>query len=607
MSKWGRLGIFMCLFLATQVWASIGKVSLLKGEAIANRNNQTISLANGTTLEEHDIITTRANSQIQLTFEDKTVITLGSESVLDIKEYLNDAQDPKAKFKFSQGTFKSITGQIGKKAPENFNLETKTATIGIRGTTVVGQIGQGEAPDIIGCSSGRIVVSNAGATVAVNAGFQTTVSKTQAPTPAVVLTPALLMSSQPAPSAPLATHTPSSDALPPLSAEQVSTQTASVSQPIQATATDAGPAHQIVSSNTAQTVSVSQPIQTTATDAGLAHQIVSSNTAQVTQTNQQVLATANIATQINDIEDADVADTVNEVLSASSHFYYPTFNNPRLQASSRNVGTVNLSGFATSSYTSNGETRSSINDTFMLSIQSGTNSLSDTYSYITLDRIGSLVIDLAKSSDASTMTYKKLNRFAIKDFDNYQGWIITKNTYANDYVSWGYWAINLNDDSKLLASANYWVAGLNSDSANSHINTLIAKNHTTTYSYNGHVIGSVSDGTNSYNIDPTRNNDVKLNFDFGGGNGTLKNTSYIKFQTSQSTPELWKITPSGTVGSGSFSISNIANVAVNSITDSTSTSIINGQFYGTSAQATGGTFSATSGSNTATGVFKATR
>ncbi|MBV5330902.1 FecR domain-containing protein, partial [bacterium] len=116
----------------------------------------TITLANGTALEQHDVITTKTNSQVQLTFEDKTIITLGSESILDIKEYLNDAQDPKAKFKFNQGTFKSITGQIGKKAPENFNLETKTATIGIRGTTVAGQLGGNGANGIPESGKGRI-------------------------------------------------------------------------------------------------------------------------------------------------------------------------------------------------------------------------------------------------------------------------------------------------------------------------------------------------------------------------------------------------------------------------------------------------------------------
>lgn len=237
MSKWGRLGIVLCLFLSTEVWASIGKVSLLKGDAAASRDNQTIKLENNSPIEEHDKIVTGNNSQIQLTFEDKTVITLGSSSALDIQEYLNDAQQPKAKFKFNQGTFKSITGEIGKKAPENFNLETKTATIGIRGTTVAGAVGtdgSGNAisllpeaggtvgqiaitnsngaivgtlnqppappsalpspstPDTIACLTGLIVVGNQLGSVVVQPGQVTFVSPTQAPPPPVTLTPAML-------------------------------------------------------------------------------------------------------------------------------------------------------------------------------------------------------------------------------------------------------------------------------------------------------------------------------------------------------------------------------------------------------------------------------
>jgi len=64
MSKWGHLGIFMCFFLSTQVWASIGKVSLLKGDATASRNNQTIQLTTNASIEERDTIFTGNNSQI---------------------------------------------------------------------------------------------------------------------------------------------------------------------------------------------------------------------------------------------------------------------------------------------------------------------------------------------------------------------------------------------------------------------------------------------------------------------------------------------------------------------------------------------------------------
>ncbi len=160
-----RFLIVMCLVMTTHMWASIGKVSLLKGEATAQRNQEIVKLFNNAPIETQDRIVTAENSQIQLIFEDKTVITLGSASVLDIQEYLNSSTQPKAKFKFNQGTFKSITGDIGKKAPENFNLETQTATIGIRGTTVGGEVPPPPPPNVpplpenLFCLEGTITVA----------------------------------------------------------------------------------------------------------------------------------------------------------------------------------------------------------------------------------------------------------------------------------------------------------------------------------------------------------------------------------------------------------------------------------------------------------------
>lgn len=124
-----RIVCIIGLLFGSTLWASVGKVALLKGEAVAERNAQTITLQNGTLIEEKDAIKTAKEAQVQLLFEDKTVITLGSESEFKIEEYLNDTQNPKAKFKFNQGSFKTITGQIGKTAPQNFTMETKTATI----------------------------------------------------------------------------------------------------------------------------------------------------------------------------------------------------------------------------------------------------------------------------------------------------------------------------------------------------------------------------------------------------------------------------------------------------------------------------------------------
>jgi len=531
MSKWGHLEIVMCLILSTQAWASIGKVSLLKGEASAARDQETIALFNGAPLEQYDVISTRANSQIQLTFEDKTVITLGSESILDIKEYVNDAQNSKAKFKFNQGTFKSITGEIGKKAPENVNLETRTATIGIRGTTILGHIGSdGEngtalSPDIIGCSSGQIVVSAGGTSIVVKQGSQTSVAAGQAPTPPVPLSMTL---SQPAPS-----NAPLSNPKTPVTADQAS------------------------------------------------------------QTNEQTNAYAGLVSHIDTYHSG----------------FYPLFN-PTLQASSVNDGTLYLSGYATSQYIENGVTKSNVTKDFSLVLDSLNDSLLEslnyTYSKMILYHASTLTFDLTKESDASTMTYQNINEFSIKNFDHYKGWIQTENTYPNDYVSWGYWAIKLNDDSKLLITKNYWVAGKDEAAANTQIASFISGS-AQSYTYSGHVIGSVNDGANTYAIDPTTNNAVTLNFNFGAGSGSLNNSSSIQFQTTQATPQVWQITPSGTVGGGSFTVQNGNNVAIDGTTLSSSASTIKGTFYGSGAQAIGGTFSAVSGTNTALGVFKAVK
>lgn len=181
--------VLLIFFTHSALFASAGKVSLLNGEAYAQRDSQKIALQNGSILEEKDVIITAKGAQVQLIFEDKTVITLGSESEFKIEEYFNDAKAPKAKFKFGQGTFKTITGQIGKTAPENFTLETKTATIGIRGTIVGGMIPppSSPTPEAIFCLSGSIfarpLTNPTGPAVTIPAGSVTFVAQGGAPTP----------------------------------------------------------------------------------------------------------------------------------------------------------------------------------------------------------------------------------------------------------------------------------------------------------------------------------------------------------------------------------------------------------------------------------------
>lgn len=188
-----RLFILVMFLCASSLFASIGKVSLLKGEASLERAGQKLSLKNGIGIEEKDTIRTSKDAQIQLIFEDKTVITLGSESEFKVEEYLSETTKPKAKFKFNQGVFKTITGQIGKTAPENFTLETKTATIGIRGTVIGGVVPppSSSAPDTIFCLGGKITATSrqTGITVNLPTGTMTVVPLNAPPAPPRQTTP----------------------------------------------------------------------------------------------------------------------------------------------------------------------------------------------------------------------------------------------------------------------------------------------------------------------------------------------------------------------------------------------------------------------------------
>lgn len=168
------------------LFASIGKVSNFKGSANIQRGHLDIVIKMGQELEEKDIINTGENAVVKLSFTDETLITIGKNSQLDITEYLYDKKfikNSKTKFRFLKGTFQSITGQIGKINPDKFKLATKTAVIGIRGTTILGNQQQ------VACTQGMITVSSNGITRVLKAGMITKTKKGVPPTPAKTYTP----------------------------------------------------------------------------------------------------------------------------------------------------------------------------------------------------------------------------------------------------------------------------------------------------------------------------------------------------------------------------------------------------------------------------------
>ncbi|MGB5867212.1 MAG: FecR family protein, partial [Arcobacteraceae bacterium] len=178
-----KILLFTLLLLATNLFANIGKVTAVNGDVTITRDTKNLPVSLGFLIEEKDQIKTASNARIQLQFNDKTIISLGKDSVFNVEEYFFDEKQPKktkASFKMAKGIFKSITGRIGKINPNKFKLKTKSASIGIRGTVFLGTVTPG-APDSIACTTGKIVVSTPEGFVEVPAGQFTTVVPGQAP------------------------------------------------------------------------------------------------------------------------------------------------------------------------------------------------------------------------------------------------------------------------------------------------------------------------------------------------------------------------------------------------------------------------------------------
>ena len=137
--------------------ASIGNVSAVKGVAKIERNTKSIAIKYGSAIEERDKIVTQNKSKVQIILKDQTVVTIGENSKYSFDEYKFDTKaNSKANMKLSHGFFRVVTGKIGKIAPERFKIQTKSATIGIRGTHFFGLVKR--KYEEVGCIRGKISV-----------------------------------------------------------------------------------------------------------------------------------------------------------------------------------------------------------------------------------------------------------------------------------------------------------------------------------------------------------------------------------------------------------------------------------------------------------------
>ncbi len=137
------LAVFATFFTVFAAEPS-GMFKTLKGEITVIRGDAKLKPKIGEKFFEKDVITSGANGSAGLIFSDDTLVSIGPNSELSVKEYLFEPSEKRTAFTTSltKGSMACMTGLIAKINPNSMKVQVKTATMGIRGTYFIAEAGE---------------------------------------------------------------------------------------------------------------------------------------------------------------------------------------------------------------------------------------------------------------------------------------------------------------------------------------------------------------------------------------------------------------------------------------------------------------------------------
>ncbi|MGH8705128.1 MAG: FecR family protein [Burkholderiales bacterium] len=182
------LGFAVAAAVATcplAAFAATGTVSQLSGTLSVKRPDGSIRiLSQKSEIQTGDTLNTERDSYAQIKFSDGGQVTMQPNSSVKVDNYkFSDEKPQEDSFVYSllKGGLRAVTGIVGKRSKEKYQLGTATATIGIRGTTLTANAECHDDPKLPQCANlppavyvgvldGEIVVTNAQGQLALSAG-----------------------------------------------------------------------------------------------------------------------------------------------------------------------------------------------------------------------------------------------------------------------------------------------------------------------------------------------------------------------------------------------------------------------------------------------------
>lgn len=116
-----------------------GVVKRVQGSVTLQRDGQSLPVSAGTPVQVGDRLVTGVDGSVGLTMADDSLLTAGPASTLVVSRFRFDSttNDGNMLVELLKGTLHFVSGLIAKQAPQNVNVQTRNALMGVRGTEFI--------------------------------------------------------------------------------------------------------------------------------------------------------------------------------------------------------------------------------------------------------------------------------------------------------------------------------------------------------------------------------------------------------------------------------------------------------------------------------------
>jgi hypothetical protein len=140
------IGVFVSVLVTAPVFAqepaAAGRIKVVSGAVYLVRGTSQVPAQAGQIVYQADVLRTGSDGRVGVTLKDDTRVSLGpsSEVRLDRFNYAPAEGQLALALKVVRGVVAYVSGHIAKLAPDSVRIETPSAILGVRGTTLAMRI-----------------------------------------------------------------------------------------------------------------------------------------------------------------------------------------------------------------------------------------------------------------------------------------------------------------------------------------------------------------------------------------------------------------------------------------------------------------------------------